>query len=94
MKWVVLFFAPALFGQDARDIVRQSVQHDLLNFERLKNYTYLEQDEIKTFDRHDHVRKTQTETYEISILGGRAYAKLTQRDGKPLSAKDARKEQR
>lgn len=93
MKWLALLLAPVLFGQDAKEIVLQSVQRDLLNFERLKDYTYLEQDQIKTFDRHNQLKKSKGETYEISILGGRAYAKLIQRDGKPLSEKDARKEQ-
>ena len=89
---MVLLLAPLAFGQDAKEIVRVSVQRDLLNFERLKNYTYLEQDQIKSFDKRDRLKKTESETYEIMILGGHGYAKLTERNGKALSAGDARKE--
>ena len=92
MKWALILLAPAVFAQDARDIIRRSVQRDLLNFERLKNYTYLEQDQIKSFDKHAKLKKTESETYEIMILGGHGYAKLTARNGKPLSANDSQKE--
>lgn len=96
MKWawaLPLLIAPVVWGQDAREIVRQSVQRDLLNFERLKNYTYQEHDQVKTFDRHNRLKKTEKETYDVMILGGRDYERLIERDDKPLSAKDARKEQ-
>lgn len=90
---MALLLAPALFGQDAKEIIRQSVQRDLLNFERLKNYTYQEHDEIKSFDKHEKLKKTERETYEILILGGHDYEKLIERDDKPLSPKEAAKEQ-
>jgi hypothetical protein len=93
MKWALLLLAPAVFAQDAKEIIRQSVQRDLLNFERLKNYTYVEHDEDKTFDRHGALKKTDKETYEIMILGGHDYEKLIERDDKPLPPNEARKEQ-
>lgn len=100
-------FAPALlictavFAQStqrenaptAQEIVRKSVQRDLLNFERLKNYTYTEHDEERSYDKKGHLKKTESETYEVLILGGRDYEKLIARDDEPLSAKDAAKEQ-
>lgn len=78
---------------DARDIIRRSVERDLLNFERLKNYTYQERDEERNYDTKGHLKKTEIETYDILILGGRDYERLVARDDKPLSEKDARKEQ-
>ncbi len=50
------------------------MDRDLLNFERLKNYTYTERDEERSYDKHDKLTKTQVETYDIAILGQRAYA--------------------
>jgi len=79
--------------QDPRDIVRRSVQRDYLNFERLKDYTYTQRNEERTFDKQGHLQKTETETYDVLILGGHDYEKLTARNDKPLSEKDARKEQ-
>jgi hypothetical protein len=78
---------------DPVDIIRKSVDRDLLNFERLKNYTYTERDEDRSFDKNGKLTKTEVETYEIMILGGRAYGRLIERNDKPLSEKDARKEQ-
>ncbi len=97
-SWALLLIAAVVFlqdafGQDAKEIIRRSVQHDLLNFERLKNYTYQEHDDIKSFDRHGTLKKTEKETYDVMILGGRDYERLIQRDDKPLSTRDARKEE-
>lgn len=89
---MLLLVATVSYGQDAKEIVRESVQHDLLNFERLKNYTYVEHDEDKTLDRHGKVKKSDKETYEVLILGGRDYERLIEKDDKPLSATEARKE--
>jgi hypothetical protein len=98
MKWALVLLAPVALAQqaparDAKEIIRQSVQRDLLNFERLKNYTYVEHDEDKTFDRHGKIKKTERETYEVMILGGHDYERLIERDDKPLSPKEARKEE-
>src|SRR5580704_1698710 len=98
MKWLLVLVAPMVFGQDAspkdaKEIIRQSVQRDLLNFDRLKNYTYVEHDEDKTFDRHGKLKKSERETYEVMILGGHDYERLIQRDDQPLAAKEAKKEE-
>lgn len=90
---MLLLLASVAWGQDAKEIIRRSVANDLLNFDRLKNYTYTEQDNLKTLDKRGAVKKQSTQTYDVMILGGRDYERLTARDGKPLSAKDARKEQ-
>jgi hypothetical protein len=89
-----LLAASALFAQtpDPQEIIRRSVDRDLLNFERLKNYTYTERDEERSYDKRGNLTKTETETYDIAILGQRAYARLIARDDKPLPEKEARKE--
>ena len=73
------------------EIVRQSVERDRRNFELLKNYTYTETDENREYDKDGHLKKTESETYEVLTLGGREYGKLIARDGKPISEKDARR---
>lgn len=98
MRTALLLFAPLAFAQpllppDAKAIIQRSVQNDLLNFERLKNYTYTEHDEDKTFDRHGKVKKDSTDTYEVMILGGRDYERLIAHDDKPLPPGEAHKEQ-
>src|SRR5580658_4182865 len=94
MRWMAfLLFSFAAQAQDAKEIVRKSMQRDVLNFERLKDYTYIEHDEERSFDKHAKLVKTERQTYEVLILGGHDYEKLIERDDKPLSPKDSRKEQ-
>jgi hypothetical protein len=96
MKWALsLVFCCASYSQtesapNPADIIRQSVERDRRNFELLKNYTYTETDEERDYDKAGHLKKTESETYEILILAGREYGKLIARNGKPLSDKDAR----
>jgi hypothetical protein len=78
---------------DPKEIIRKSVDHDLVNFERLKNYTYTERDDARAYDKRGKLAKSDIETYDILILGGRDYARLIQRDDKPLPENEARKEQ-
>ena len=91
-----LLVCPLAFTQDsenAREIIQKSAAHDLINFERLKNYTYHERDEARAYDTRGNLKKKEIETYEILILGGRDYARLIARGDKPLPEKEARKEQ-
>jgi len=83
MRWMVaILLGSAAFGQDAKEIIQRSVQRDLLNFERLKNYTYIEHDEERSYDKHAKLVKTERQTYEVLILGGHDYEKLIERAGK------------
>jgi hypothetical protein len=94
MRWLVaLILISAAAGQSAKEIIQKSVERDMLNFERLKNYTYVEHDVERGFDKHGKLVKTERQTYEVLILGGHDYEKLIERDDKPLSPNDARKEQ-
>ena len=94
-KAVFLAFGAVLLihAQDATDIIRHSVARDAYNFERFKNYTFLERVEERRYGRDGNQTSKDLETYEFMVLGGRPYGKLVERDDKPLSAKDARKEQ-
>jgi hypothetical protein len=85
--------ALAVHGQSAVDIIKRSIDRDFDNFEHQKNYTYQEREQDREFDAKGAVTKTETETDEILILGGRPYEKLIAKNDKPLSEKDARKEQ-
>jgi hypothetical protein len=80
-------------AQDATDIIRQSVGRDATNYERFKNYTFLERVEERRYGRNGNLSFKEIQTYEFMVLGGRPYGKLVQRDDKALPEKDARKEQ-
>jgi len=86
--------AQAASNQDAAaDIIRHSVDRDAYNFERFKNYTFLERMEERRYGRNGGLSSKEIETYEFMVLGDRPYGRLVERDDKPLSAKEARKEQ-
>jgi hypothetical protein len=78
---------------DAEAIIRKSVARDFYNFSSVKDYTYVEREEDREYDGNGKLKKTESSTGEILVLAGRPYEKQIAKDGKPLSEKEARKEQ-
>ncbi len=97
MHAVLIILAAGLFqaamSQDAREIIRKSVDRDITNFDHLKNYTYRQREENRAYDAKGNIKHKQSETTEVLILAGRPYEKVIEKDDKPLPQKDARKEQ-
>lgn len=85
--------ALALRAQDPLEIVRKSVERDANNAERLTNYAFLERQETRRYDGGGKLAKAESETSEILILSGRPYARKVAENDKPLSPRDALKEQ-
>jgi hypothetical protein len=86
-------FLTQVRAQDATEIIRRSVDRDAYNFERFKDYTFLERVEERRYGRDAKLTSKDVETYEFMVLGDRPYGKLVQRDDKPLPEKEARREQ-
>jgi hypothetical protein len=93
LSLTLLLAATSAFAQDPREIVRISVERDASNFARFKDYTFKNLYVEKRLDKQGKVTNTETELNEVLILGGRPYERLLERDGKPISEKDAKKEQ-
>ena len=91
MNAVFLVCVQRVCAQDAADIIRHSVERDATNFERFKNYTFLERVEERRYGRNGNLSSKEVQTYEFMVLGGRPYGKLVERDDKALPAKEARK---
>lgn len=89
----MLVSASCLHAQDALEIVRRSVNHDQANWERAKNYTYVVRSTMRERDSDGKVKKEEREAEEIFILYGEPYEKKIEKDGKPLSSEEQRKEQ-
>jgi len=84
---------PALLAaQDAAEIVRRSLAEDTASAAIARNYTYIENQELRTRDGNT-VRVRQSSTYDVTLLEGSPYRRLVARDGKPLSADEQRKEE-
>jgi len=88
-----LLSAAAAPAQDAVEILRRSIEHDAVNIERRKDYTFIERNEERTYDSSGRLRGVESETFEVMILAGRPWGRLIQKNDKPLDPKEARKVQ-
>jgi len=86
----LIFPAPA---QDARDIVRRSVELDRNNWIKRADYTWVGQSRERRFDAHNQVTSDHRETWETLILDGLPFTRTLARDGKPLPPAEQRKQQ-
>ncbi len=92
MLSLLLFTTLVLQAQDPLDIVRKSVNRDQTDFERSKDYTYIERARFTERDSKGKPKRTESEVSEIMFFYGERYEKRIEKDGKPLSDKDKRKE--
>jgi hypothetical protein len=74
-------------------LLRVVADKDIENDKRLRNYTYIERDEEHKLDGKGQVKSTEAKTYEVMELYGEQVQRLTEKDDKPLDAKDAAKEE-
>src|SRR5262249_54615898 len=77
---------------DPREIVRRSVEMDHHNFERAQKYTCTQHEIIKHVDKRGKVKSTELKTFDINFYFGELYSRLVQKDDKPLSDKEQKKE--
>jgi hypothetical protein len=84
---------PATLSEDQiRDLIRRSADNDLENDKKQRDYTYVERQEERHLDGKGQVKSTEIKTYDVMEIYGEQVQKLTAKDDKPLSDKDARKE--
>jgi hypothetical protein len=86
-------FMVAAYSQDAREIVRRSVELDQGNWLRMADYTWVGRLHERHFDSHNHVTSEHQEAWETIILNGQPWRRMLERDGKPLPAERERKQQ-
>jgi hypothetical protein len=90
---IFLAITGALLAQDPRDIVRKSVELDQADWARMKDYTWIARETDRSLDSGGHVKSEKTDEWETVILFGEPHHRMLERDGKPLTADDQRKEQ-
>ena len=76
-----------------RTLIRQVAEKDLENDKKQRNYTYVERVEEHRLNGKGQVQKTEVRTSEIMMLYGDQVERLIAKDDKPLSEKDAAKEE-
>ncbi len=94
-----LLLAPVVLAglagaEDATEIVRHSIQVDQRMLERAKDYAFQQTTVERDLDRSGAVTSTDTKTYDVFMLYGHPFHKLTARNGKPLAPKDREKEEK
>jgi hypothetical protein len=82
----------ALSQDQIRDLIRRSADNDIQNQKKQRDYTYVERQERRDINGKGGVKSTETETYDVMDIYGDQVQKLVAKNDKPLSEKDARKE--
>jgi hypothetical protein len=82
-----------LSQKQMQDLLRVVADKDLENDKRLRDYTYVERDEEHKIDGKGEVKSTEVKTYDVMELYGEQVQRLIEKDDKPLSQKDAAKEE-
>ncbi len=83
----------ALSNDRIRELIHQAAERDLENDKKQRDYTYIEREEEHKLDGKGNVKSTESRTHEIMELYGEQVERLIAKDDKPLSEKDAAKEE-
>jgi len=82
-----------LSQEQMQQLFRVVADKDIENDKRQRDYTYFEQEVQNNLDGKGRVKSTETKTYEIMEIYGEQVQRLIEKDGKPLTEKEAAKEE-
>lgn len=83
----------ATLSQDQiKQLIQKVADNDLENDKKQRNYTYIEREVQNKLDGKGETRSTERKTYEILEIYGEQVERLIEKDDKPLSQKEAAKE--
>src|SRR3984893_660820 len=85
--------APSLSEDQIRELIRQTAANDMENDKRQRDYTYIQREEQHKLDGKGQVKNTETKTSEVMEIYGEQVERLIAKNDKPLSDKDAKKEE-
>jgi len=83
-----------LSEEQMRNLLRATADHDIENDKRQHDYTYIEREEQHNLDGKGRVKSTEVRTSEVLMIYGEQVQRLIAKNDKPLSAKDAEKEEK
>ena len=90
---IVCLLLPALRAQDAREIIRKSVELDQVNWLRMKDYTWIATETTRSLDSKGKVKSVDTDQWETVVLFGEPHRRMLKHDNKALTEEEKRKEQ-
>jgi len=80
-------------GDDPKAIIARAAANDEVNDKRVHDYTYTEREEQHKLGPHGEVKSSESTTSETMVLYGESVTRLVARNDKPLSEKEAAKEE-
>ena len=83
----------ALSQEQMRALTRVVAENYRANYKQQRDYTYIEREVQKKLDGKGQVKSTEVRTYEVMVIYGEQFERLIEKDDKPLSEKDAAKEE-
>src|SRR5260370_5819742 len=92
-RFILVVGLTGLYAQDARDILRKSVDLDQTNWLRMKDYTSIAHRTERHLDSSGNVKSADTRAWEKEILYGGRHRRMLENTGKPLPPAELRKEQ-
>ena len=84
--------APGLSQDRIRSLIREAAEKDIQNDKKQRDYTYIQREEEHKLDGKEQVKSSESRTFEVMVLYEEQVRKLVARNDKPLSERDARKE--
>jgi len=84
----------SLTNEQIKQLIRKSADKDLQNDLKQRDYTYTERSEVRFLDNHGQVKKVESETDDVMVLYGEQVERKVAKDDKPLSERDAAKEEK
>jgi hypothetical protein len=83
----------SLSNDQIRDLIRHAAEKDLENNRKQRDYTYVRRQEEHKLNGEGEQQSTEVRTSDVMMLYGEQVRRLTSKDDKPLSEKDAAKEE-
>jgi hypothetical protein len=92
-----LDLTPGLDGklsqEQMRELTRTVAQNYRNNYQRERDYTFIERDVENSIDGNGDTKSTEIKTFEVLDIYGEQVRRLIEKEDKPLDAKDAAKEE-
>jgi hypothetical protein len=82
-----------LSQEQMRQLVRVVTENYRANYKKERDYTYIDHEVENKLNGEDGIKSAQSTTYEVMELYGEQVRRLIAKDDKPLSGKDAAKEE-
>lgn len=83
----------AISGDQIRELIRKVAENDIENDKKQRDYTYTEREEQQKLDGQGHATSNESNTYEVMMLYGEHVSRRIAHNDKPLSEKEAAKEE-